>query len=178
MNLREVYSASRLVCCALLTVGTLGAASLKAQVPRQLIVVRKGEVFYRYRAGDNIRIKVKGSDVPIRSYVNNFLDDAVVVATDTIPLLLIEKTYIDAGERARTSGATMIVGGLLLFAGDQFNNSVLQDNDFDVNGGVVVVSGALIASGLALRLFSNKEQEMGYRYRLMIVKQGDPLFRP
>jgi hypothetical protein len=151
--------------------------SIKTFSQKQLILLKKGQVMHRFNAGDDIYIKVKGNPDRIHSYVNNILPDAVVLSQDTIPLHKIERTYIYESARMNSSGSKLVAAGVLLFLIDQVNEVVIHKNDFKIDRGVTITSFALITAGLPLMLIKKKSQVISYKYRFIVVKAGDPLYR-
>jgi len=149
--------------------------SLFAQ--RQLLLLKNGHVMHRFYAGDEIYIKVKGNPDRIHSYINNILEGALVVHTDTIPFHQIERTYLYESARMNSTGTHLVAAGCLLFAIDQINETAIQKNDFSLNRGISIASISLATVGLPLMLIKKKSQVMSYKYRLMMVKAGDPLYR-
>jgi len=160
-----------------LIVFALTSLALTALGQKQLLLLKNNRVFHRYHAGDYVRMKLKTRDGIVHTYINNILDDAIVLSQDTVSIYDIEKTFVDASRNQRVAGMNLIVAGLVLFVADPINTSVIQDEDFEINPGVAVASGVLVAGGLALRTFKNDSQTMSYKYRLMVVKRGDPMYK-
>jgi hypothetical protein len=93
---------------------------------RQLLLLKKGRVLHRFYPGDDMYIKLKGSPDRIHSYLNNILEDALVLQKDTIPFHKIERTYIYESERRNSNGAMLVVAGVLLFGIDVINQEWIQ----------------------------------------------------
>jgi hypothetical protein len=151
--------------------------SFAAPAQKQLLLLKKGKVLYRFLPGDGIYIKLKGNPDRIHSYLNNILDDAIVLHHDTIPFHTIERTYVYESAGRNTSGGTLVAAGVILFSIDQVNSVIIQKNDFEINSGVTITSLAFITAGLPLMLIKKKSQVLSYKYRLMTVKEGDPMYR-
>ena len=147
------------------------------QAQRQLLLLKNGHVMHRFYPGDDIYLKLKGSEERIHSYLNNILEDALVLQNDTIPFHTIERTYLYESERRNSNGAKLVVAGVLLFGIDFVNQAWIQDKDYDPGSGVTIASGVLVAAGLPLMLIKKKSQVISYKYRFLMVKVGDPLYR-
>jgi len=148
-----------------------------SQAQRQLLLLKNGHVLHRFYPGDDIYIKVKGNSDRIHSYINNILEDAVVLHTDTIPFHKIERTYIYESARRNANGAQLVAAGVLLFAIDYVNQEWIQKRDYEAGRGIPIASGILVAGGLPLMIIKKKSQVISYKYRLLMVKAGDPLYR-
>lgn len=144
---------------------------------RQLLILKKGHVMHRFYPGDDVYLKLKGSPDRIHSYLNNIMEDALVLQKDTIPFHKIERTYIYESERRNSNGAKLMVAGVLLFGIDYANQEWIQKKDYDASSGVSITSAVLVGTGLPLMFIKKKSQVISYKYRLMMVKAGDPLYR-
>jgi len=150
-------------------------SALHAQ--RQLLLLKKGRVLHRYYPGDDMYLKLKGNPDRVHSYLNNILEDALVLQKDTIPFHTIERTYIYESERRNSNGTMLTIAGVLLFGIDVINQEWIQDTGYSPSSGISIASGVLVATGLPLALIKKKSQVISYKYRLMMVKAGDPLYR-
>lgn len=160
-----------LICLFLVSIGT-GAVAQK-----QLLLLKKGKIMHRFHPGDGIYVKVKDNPDRIHSYINNIFEDAVVLQNDTIPFHTIERTYLDESNLANVFGGLLVTAGALYFVIDQANE-VRQGNGLNINKDVAIGSGLCIGVGLPLMLAHKKSQKLGgYKYRLLMVKQGDPMYR-
>ena len=152
-------------------------SGLDLHAQRQLVLLKNGHVMHRFNPGDDIYIKVKGNPDRIHSYLNNILEDAIVLHTDTIPFQRIERTFLYESARRNANGAMLATGGILLFGIDFVNQEWIQKTGYEATSGVSIASAVLITAGLPLALIKKKSQVLGYKYRLLMVKAGDPLYR-
>jgi hypothetical protein len=150
--------------------------SFSAIAQKQLLLLKGGTILHRFYPGDDMYIKVKGNQDRIHSYVNNILSDAVVLNQDTIPFHTIERTYFYESAQMNSAGSKLLAAGILLCLGDYINQVAIQKNDFEIGRGVILVSATLITAG-SLMLIKKKSQLLSHKYRLMMVKAGDPLYR-
>jgi len=147
------------------------------QAQRQLLLLKKGHVMHRFYPGDDLYLKLKGNPDRVHSYLNNILEDALVLQNDTIPFHTIERTYIYESERRNSNGAKLLMAGVLLFVIDFANQEWIQKKEYDPGSGVTIASGVLVAAGLPLMLIKKKSQVISYKYRFLMVKVGDPMYR-
>jgi hypothetical protein len=150
--------------------------SFSAVAQKQLILLKKGKPMHRFNAGDDIYIKIKGNPDRIHSYVNNILDDALVLHHDTIPFHTIERTYLEEGSLLNLFGGMLVTAGTGYFLIDQVNE-LTKGNDLSINKGVAIGSATCVVVGLPMMLTRKKSQKLSYKYRLLTVKAGDPLYR-
>jgi len=145
---------------------------------KQIVLLKGERVMHRFLPGDDIYLKVKNDPVRYHSYVNNILDDALVLGNnDTIPYRSIERTY--TGQRKFWSGLgkTMIQVGVGIFLIDQFNNVVVQGNDATLDNGITKFSITCVAVGLPLMLIKKKGEPIGYKYKLYPIDKRSPFYR-
>jgi hypothetical protein len=151
---------------------------LATRAQKQLVLLKREDVLLRLYPGDEIRLKVKGRDTPIKSYVNNLFDGTIMLHRDTIPFDQIERIYFKRPLRINIIGGTMVLAGTLLFGIDQLNHSAIQDNEATLDRGVTTGSIALVVLGLPMMLWKKKSQKINYKYRLLTVKEGSVFYQP
>lgn len=143
----------------------------------QLLLMRRGEIVLRLNPGDEIVYALKGSKDIYRTYVNNLSDSSVTTGSVEVPFQKIDRLYFYQKQFYNDLGEKLAAAGILLFAADQINNSVVQGNDFSLNRGVTVTSIALVGAGLPMALIRKKSQVINYKYQLITVRKGSPLYR-
>jgi hypothetical protein len=161
-----------LIICLLLIV------SLNAMGQKQLLLMKGEKVLLRLYPGDEIVYKLKGSKRKWVTYVNNLSDTSVVVHRDTIPFQKIERLYFDQTAFHNRLGLNLLAGGAALFLIDQLNYSVIQGNDPSLDGWTSRVSLTAIGIGLPLWLARKKSQRINYKYKLLMVRESSPFYRP
>ena len=138
----------------------------------------KGEkVLHRFLPGDYIYVKVKNDPIRYHTYINNILDDAVVLGEDTISYRRIERTYTGQGKFWSGLGKVMVQAGVALFIIDQFNSVVVQGNKATLDDGIAKVSIGLVAVGLPLWLIKKDGEPVGVKYKLYPVDTRSPFYR-
>jgi hypothetical protein len=138
---------------------------------RQLVLLKGQRVIQRYLPGDDIRIKVKGNDQIINSYVNNLTDTSVLVHTTDIPFHKIERIYFHRANFANKLGAYLTVAGTGLFLIDQINVVLVNGDEPSINDGVAKTSLGMIAVGLPMMLIKKKYIKPSYKFRLLSVDE-------
>lgn len=144
---------------------------------KQLVVVRKDQVMLRLYPGDEIVLRLKGSKRVRISYVNNLIDNAVVVHRDTVPFNMIEKIYFPHSSRLNVIGAMMVFGGGSLLALDQVNHTLIRGNEFGFDRDFTRSTLGVMAAGLPLFLIRKKAEKVGYRTRMLVVGPGSVFYR-
>jgi len=162
----------------LLVWGTLLTAPGDSYGQKQLVLLKKEKVVLRLYPGDEIILKVKGSDTKMTSYVNNLFDTAVMLHQTIIPFYKIDRLYFKHSSFANRFGALMVVGGVGYFLVDQFNTIVVQGEEATWNKNVGNVSAAMVAIGLPLWLIKKKSQRIKPGYKLLTVEEGSPFYLP
>ena len=150
--------------------------SLTSFSQRQLVLLKKGKIMHIFMPGDDIYLKIKGNPDRIHSYINNILDNAVVLHHDTIPFHTIERTYLEEGNIANLFGGLLVAAGSVYFIVDQMNE-LREGNGLNIDKGVAIGSGICLGVGIPMLLTKKKSQKISYKYRLMMVKKGDPMYR-
>lgn len=143
---------------------------------KQLVLLKKEKVVLRLYPGDEIILKVKGSDSKMTSYVNNLFDTAVMVHQTIVPFHKIDRLYFRHSSFANRIGGMLVVGGVGYFLIDQFNTIVVQGEDATWNKNVGNVSIAMVGIGLPLWLIKKKSQRIKPGYRLLTVEEGSPFY--
>lgn len=145
---------------------------------KQLILMKRENVLLRLYPGDEIKFKLKGSPRIWTTYINNLSDTSVVTHRDTIAFSRIERMYFQQSKFHNRIGAYLIAGGVLLFALDQVNYTLIQGNDFSVDSGVSKASIGGVLVGIPLVLAKKKYQKMKPGYRLFMARKGSPFYLP
>jgi hypothetical protein len=167
--------------CVLLLIALLALTCLPINLSaqKQLIILKKEKVVYRFYGGDEIVFSLKEDkkDV-IKSYVNNVLDTAFEAHDVIIPYHKIARIYINKRTFWRDTGPKLIVAGLGYFLIDLFNTTVIQDEEASLDKSVTITSSVLVGAGAAMMLIQKKYQTIGGRHKLMMVEKGSAFYRP
>jgi hypothetical protein len=128
---------------------------------------KKREVFY---LSERLVFRLK-NDATVYEGTITSIDakkNEIQIGTASVNLQDIAVLYSQKERRDRYSGK-LLSAGILYPLVDQFNHVVIRDNEFGLNRGVVIASGALIASGLAIKLLKRKKYRLKNRFRLVFV---------
>jgi hypothetical protein len=143
----------------------------------QLILLKRGKVVLRLDPGDTFIYRQKGSMDIHKSYVNNLSDTTITTRNDEVSFRSIDRIYFSEKKFYQDAGQKITAAGILLFAGDQINNSVVQGNDLSLDRGVCITSISLVAIGLPMALIKKNFQTINYKYRLMTIRKGSALYK-
>lgn len=143
----------------------------------QLLLLKRGEIILRLDPGDTFMYRQKGSEDIHKSYVNNLSDTSVTTGNDVVSFRSIDRIYFSRKQFYNDAGEKFTAAGLLLFAADQINNSLIQGNDFTLDRGVSITSISLVVVGLPMALIRKKSHVINYKYRLMTVRKGSALYK-
>jgi len=127
-----------------------------------LLIRKKGSTRrYEYRVGDYLVYKQKGMTEFSKDRITEFADSTIVMENN---IVLIEQLVEVDIQGAHTNRAQILMAsekvlptiGYGLLAIDLFNNSVIDGNEFSFDRGTTITSGALVATGYALKIFRRK----------------------
>jgi len=145
---------------------------------KQLILLKGEKVLLRLSPGDDIILRIKGSDSRINSYVNNLFDTAVMAHQMIIPFRKIDRIYFKRKNFANRIGGMLVVGGVGYFLIDQLNTVVVQGEKATWNENVGTASIIMTGVGLPMMLIKKKSQRIKPGYTLMTVEEGSPFYLP
>jgi len=156
----------------------IGFASREAYAQKQLVLLKGQKVILRLYPGDDLELKLKGSEDKIYSYVNNLFDTAVMAHQTIIPFSKIDRFYFVRPNFMNKVGKALIIGGVGYFVIDQLNTVIVQGNDVNFDENVTRTSIAMVAVGLPMMLIKKKSQKLGVKYRVLTVEKGSPFYLP
>jgi len=139
----------------------LGQVHLAVKNPR-------GKTKEEFYLGDRFVFRLKNDNTIYRGDIASLdvKNGTVLIETALIKLDDIEVVYSQKKRNDPYSGK-LITAGILLPLIDHFNNSVVMDNEFSWNRGVLIASGSLISTGLAIKFLRRKKYRTNERFRLM-----------
>jgi hypothetical protein len=145
---------------------------------KQLVLLKGQKVILRLYPGDDIELKLRGSEDRIYSYVNNLFDTAVMVHQTLIPFSKIERVYFVRTSFMNRLGRGLVIGGVGYFLIDQLNTMIVQGEDPTLDKKVTTASAVMVGVGLPMMLIKKKSQRMKPGYHLLTVTYGSPFYRP
>ena len=128
-----------------------------------------------YNIGERLEYKLKEEPFERSDIILDLVDSVIVFDYGFITLKQIDyiKKKKSTGFFSPSNAPKVITAGVLLFITDWFNQSVVQGNDFQTDGGVTRVSLGLIGVGVIwLALRSKKFRPKGNK-RIRIVMITD-----
>lgn len=155
------------------------AIATDAAAQRQIVILKNEKVLHRFYPGDEIAFTLKKAPRDVqRSYVNNIFDTALLVHDQVVAFHNIERIYFQRHTLWSDAGPKLIVAGVAIFLIDQLNTVVVQDEPASIDKGVAITSAAITGAGIAMTLTKKKYQKIGGKYRLRMVEEGSPFYRP
>lgn len=142
-----------------------------AAQPR-LVILKGDKVITYFQEGDYIRFKRKDREHFTVGFIAGLTKDYFRIGQDTTFIYRLEKIDLserNAGFPIRAIGATFIVAGGVLFLGDLFNETVINDEKYTTNAGVIGVSAVLVGSGLLMQLVNNDYFVLGRRKKVVVL---------
>ena len=167
---------SRCVLFVCLCIG-MAAASRNACAQKQLLLLKGEKVLLRLYPGDEIELKMKGSEDRVYSYVNNLFDTALLAHETLIPFHKIERVYFVHTSFMNRIGKALIIGGVGYFVIDQLNTMIVQGEELSIDKNVATASAVMVAAGIPMTLIRKKSQRMKPGYHLLTVGPDSPFYR-
>ncbi|MBX2965517.1 MAG: hypothetical protein KF845_05170 [Cyclobacteriaceae bacterium] len=151
-------------------------ASVSTGVAQPRLVFLKGDkVITTFYEGDHIRFKRNDRDHFTVGIIAGMTKDYFRIGEDTTFIHQVEKIDVSqriaTGLRPRAIGAKLIVAGCVLFLGDLFNETVINDANYTANGGVIGASAALVGTGLLLQTVNNDYFVLGRRKKVVVLNR-------
>lgn len=151
--------------------------STAVQAQKQLLLLKRERTVLRLYPGDDIVYRVKGSKTIKRSYVNNLNETTLFTHSDTVPFHTIDRIYFRQTKFYNRAGARFIGAGIMLFAFDQINETLIEGNKATLNDGITITSLALVGAGIPMVLIRKKSQRLDYKYRLIMAERGSSFYK-
>ncbi|MEJ1238681.1 hypothetical protein WBG78_11155 [Chryseolinea sp. T2] len=148
-----------------------------ASAQKQLVLLKGQKVILRLYPGDEIELKMRGSEDRIYSYVNNLFDTALMAHETLIPFSKIDRIYFEHTSFMNKIGTALIIGGVGYFLIDQLNTVIVQGEDFTIDENVATTSAIMVGVGLPMKLIRKKSQRMKPGYHLLTVESDSPFYK-
>lgn len=162
------------------TITLLLVSAVNAQY--QLIVIKKADVIRRFNTGDMIRYSLSTAKQFKYERIIEFTKNDIITSWDTVPyhkikLIDVEGNGEPTGITFRKIGAYCVAAGILLPIADLINVAVVQDQKYEMDTGVAITSGTLIAVGALMMIVDKPYVKLRMSTRLMIVDWDSPLYK-
>ena len=124
-------------------------SSLSASAQTFLVLEKMGtKKRFEFHPGQTVTVRLYGDKFYTPLVIKGFGDKSIVTESKSYPLQDIYMVKIpDRSPAIRGSGFTLMVAGVLLFAIDGLNQTVVQGSYYKFSPGVAMASGALIGAG-------------------------------
>ncbi len=140
--------------------------SFEVVAQKQLVLIKKNKVVARISEGDFIRFRRKGEDHFTKGFIEGIKQDFFRIGEDTTYLYDVAavdlRGHSNSAFKLKDAGVKLIAVGSLLVLADLFNSH-------KVDHGVVIVSSALIGSGIILQFFNNDIYKMNHKRRIITM---------
>jgi len=147
------------------------AGSLNAYAQTFLVLEKMGtKKRFEFHPGQTVTVRLYGDKFYTPLVINGFGDKSIIAADKTYPLQDIYMVKIpDRSPVIRGSGFTLMVAGVLLFAIDALNQTVVQGSYYKFSPGVAIASGALIGGGAIMYFGGRTKVKLHKWWRLRIA---------
>lgn len=156
----------------ILFVVLLHVVSVATAQPR-MVLLKTDKVITSFHEGDYIRFKRKDRDNFTNGFIAGISQDYFRIGADTTYLYQLEKIDMtgksNSGFKTRLIGTTFITAGGLLFFADMINRTLVQDQSYSPDPGVVAVSASLVGTGLLMQFLNNDYYKFGRRKKVVVL---------
>jgi hypothetical protein len=143
--------------------------SLSGQGTKMLILEKVGSKHrITYGIGDKIILRLQGEDYDIREEIADISDSLLYFRDFSIPVknIYYVKTVHTRGFLSPSNGPKIMIAGAMLFLADIVNQTLIQDNSYELNKGVTIASVSLIGFGGLLMTFKYRKFKPGKNKRI------------
>jgi len=126
---------------------------------------------YEYHIGDEITFKIEDEDFFRHSVIEDVLDSVIIFDYGFFSFRDIESVNVrgSTGNPVTRFAIPLMVGGVILFLADQFNETVIGGRKASINKGVTIASGSLLGAGLLMLIPGNGIKKIKGNWRLRLV---------
>ncbi len=145
----------------------------QAQAQYRLLLVKGNKQVYSFRETEYIRFKRTDREHFNAGFIHGIYSDAFRVADDTTLVSQVHKIDLtglpNSGFKTATMGKTFMLAGILFFAGDAVNTTLVRDEKYTVHRGVLVSCALLTATGLVMQFVNNNYFTVGRKKKVISV---------
>lgn len=132
-----------------------------------LVVKKRNNARLVFQSGDQLKFKVKGEKHWRRQLIIGFLENGIRFHYFDINLNDIEQIAIPIEDRNYGIPNVLIYAGIGFFVIDQFNQTVVNEQELDPNQSTIIVALTGIGTGFLWKLLKRKKYSVdGSRFRL------------
>jgi|SRR6478609_8018489 len=133
---------------------------------KQIVLVKKNKILARIGEGEYIRFKRKDRDNYSRGIIEGIHQDYFRIGDDTTYLYNVAavdaKGMATSGFKIQQSGIILMVAGGVLLISEAAHSG-------EADTGVVIVSGAIIATGLVMQFFNDNTFKIGRKKKIIVM---------
>ena len=149
-----------------------------SEAQRQIVLVSGNEVVHRFKVGDKFHTKLEGDKPEHWGFLVQIDEFSVITSQDTIDLRDIKKCLLPGRPIINRLGKKLVTAGIGLFVIDQFNQTVIQNNDMSIDSGVAKASIGLTAVGLPMLFIKKQWAKPGRGMKLISVGRDSRFYLP
>ncbi len=126
-----------------------------------------------YKSGEEIKYKLKGEDHFRQDYIVSIKDSSIVFHYNKFNLEEIaeidirKKNFININ--LKSIGTMMQIAGASYIVIDQFNKTVVRDQQWEFDQDVWITGAVIFAAGTVVKFLHTKKFKVGGRYKLRII---------
>ena len=160
------YRLSIVLLSGILSIHNLGAQP-------QIALLKHDKIITKYEEGEYIRFQRKGDDGFIRAIITGIHPGFFIVGADSIYSYEVAKVDIrkksQRNYKVSVIGLKIIEAGVLLFAADLFNTTVIQDRTYRWNDSAANTSMIIIGAGALMQVVNNDIFKINHKRKLVTV---------
>jgi hypothetical protein len=148
---------------------------------QQLVVLSRDHVVLRLRVGDLFQFQLKEQRRFQKDRIVELTESEIITTNDTLSHLAFQKFKVahkaEKSFQLRSSADKIIIAGILLPIGEYITITAVQDLEYEPNPGVLLTSGALITTGLLLKVISRPIIRINRNQRIRVVNYGSVFYQ-
>ena len=139
----------------------------------KLLLLKSDSRYASFEEGELIRFQKKGEQGFRRGYITGIHTNFFRIGEDTTYTYEIAQVDLrgkkTTGFKTAALGNTLVIAGASVFLIDIFNTTVVNDDTYQLDGGTLAVSLALVGSGALLRIFNNNYFKPGRKKKITTI---------
>jgi hypothetical protein len=136
---------------------------------RQLVLLSKGVPAHHFKEGDTFRSRWAGDNMEYWGFLVEIHEDYLITSQDTIPIRKIRKVLLPGKNKIYRAGQLLVLIGTAFFVIDQFNTTIVQQNDPSLDPDVWKPAAVITLAGVPMLFFKKKWRKIGRGLKLISV---------
>lgn len=150
-----------------------GLGSEQALAQNRLMLLKGNKLIYSFSETDFIRFKRADRDYFNSGFIQGIYSDSFRTGQDTTFIHQLSKIDLtglpNSGFKTAELGRGLMLSGIMFFAGDAVNTTLVRDETYSVHRGVLISCALLVSSGLAMQWVNNNYFTIGRKKKVIIV---------